>query len=859
MMDDLQGRLQEAVSDRYTIERKIGRGGMATVFLAVEHHPRRKVAIKVLTPDVATLVLRERFLREVNLVSTLRHPHIVPVFAAGEADGLLYFVMPYIQGESLRQRFVRRGTFPLSKAIAVTRDVASALNYAHGLGVIHRDIKPENILLSDGHALVADFGIARALGVAAGNSLTQAGLALGTPAYMSPEQSEGRRDLDGRTDIYGLACVLLEMLGGTPPGRQTPEQRLDSVRPTTRHMTGSLVTRGGIETVLNKALAVDPSDRYSTANAFREALDDPALVGSAAAPHKRAVGIAVLVGAAAVTVALLVSLLWPSQSGAATPERVVIAVFENQTGDPNLAHLGPMASDWITQGLAQTELLDVVVARGGLTSGPNDGESTAARIRALVQETNAQLVVSGAYYRQGDQLQFQTRLTDPEKDRLLMALNPVVAPVDSPLVAVELLRQRVMGALASLVDPRLTEWATAFSQPPSYDAYQQYVEGMTQFMRLNQPRAIQHFLRAAELDSTFASAMVFAAFAYGTMEQWAQADSLAQIVNRSRNDLTAFDRYELDWVLAMSHGDLDGALTAIRAAGEIAGSETFLLLGLTALWANRPMEALEAFQRVDPQRGFAREFFHYWDLLCSALHSLGRHEEELQEARRGRSLFPELRSSLQTELRALIALGEEEPLDSLWDLLETLPPQFGPFNAVGDIMRLGILEARWHGHDRTAETTLGRALNWYRTLDSDEAASEINRYGLARTLYVAGEYEEARTMFQHLVGEQPDSVGYRGYLGALAARTGDRDEALRISEAISSMTRPFLNGVTTFWRGRIAAALGDAETAVAYLRQSEFEGRQFTGEEKIMVDLQDLRDYQPFLDWLLPKDGRRSQ
>jgi serine/threonine-protein kinase len=261
------------VSDRYTIDREIGRGGMATVFLAMEHHLRRKVAIKVLTPDVATLVLRERFLREVNLVSTLTHPHIVPVFAAGEADGLLYFVMPYIAGESLRQRFVRRGAFPLPEAIAVTRDVASALNYAHGLGVIHRDIKPENILLTGGHALVVDFGIARALGAAAGNSLTQAGLAVGTPAYMSPEQSEGRSDLDGRTDIYGLACVLLEMLGGTPPGRQTPEQRLDSVRPTTRNVTGSLVTGGGVERVLSKALAVDPADRYLTAEAFVEALE----------------------------------------------------------------------------------------------------------------------------------------------------------------------------------------------------------------------------------------------------------------------------------------------------------------------------------------------------------------------------------------------------------------------------------------------------------------------------------------------------------------------------------------------------------------------------------------------------------
>ncbi len=858
-MEDLQGRLQTGLSDRYTVEREIGRGGMATVFLAEEHHPRRKVAIKVLMPDVVTRVLRERFLREVNLVSTLMHPHIVPVFAAGEADGLMYFVMPFIRGESLRQRFVRRGTLPLSEAIAVTRDVASALNYAHGLGVIHRDIKPENILLSGDQALVADFGIARALGVVAGESLTQAGVAVGTPAYMSPEQSEARRDLDGRTDIYSLGCVLLEMLGGTPPGRQTPDQRLDSVRPTILSVTGSLVTVGGVETVLDKALAVDPADRYLTATAFRDALEDSELVGSAAAPRKRAVGIGVLVAAAAVAVAVLFNFLWPSQSGAATPERVVVAVFENQTGDPNLAHLGPMSSDWITQGLSQTGLLEVVVARGGLTSGPNDEDNAEARIRALAEETNAQLVVSGAYYRQGEQVQFQTRLTDPKEDRLLMALNPVVAPVDSPLVAVELLRQRVMGALASLVDPRLTEWATAFSQPPSYDAYQQYVQGMTQFMRINQQAAIQHFLRAAELDTTFASAMVFAAFVYGTMEQWTQADSLAQIVNRSRDDLAAFDRHQLDWVLAMSRGDLDGALTAIRAACEIAGAETFLLLGITALWANRPMEALEALRRVDPHRGFAREHFLHWEHICSALHSLGRHEEELQEARRGRGLFPELRSNLQTELRALIALGEEESLDSLWDLLETLPPQMAPFSGVGDIMRLGSLEARWHGHEQIAEVTLRRALNWYRTLDPDEADSESQRYGWARTLYVAGEYEEARSMFQQLARERPDSIGYHGYLGALAARTGDRTGALRISEEISGMTRPFLNGVTTFWRGRIAAALGDAETAVAYLRESEIEGRRFTGSEEIMIDLQDLRDYQPFLDWLVPKDDPRRR
>ncbi len=193
----------------------------------------------------------------------MTHPHIVPVFAAGEADGLLYFVMPFIEGESLRQRMTRQQELPLREALAMTREVASALQYAHGLGVIHRDIKPENILIAEGHALVADFGIARALGMAGGDNLTQAGMAVGTSAYMSPEQAEGRRDVDGRTDVYSLALVLLEMLGRSPPKRQSPETRLQSVRQSLSGIDASHVTRGGIESVLRKGRRFDAGDEFN--------------------------------------------------------------------------------------------------------------------------------------------------------------------------------------------------------------------------------------------------------------------------------------------------------------------------------------------------------------------------------------------------------------------------------------------------------------------------------------------------------------------------------------------------------------------------------------------------------------------
>lgn len=207
-MDDVSERLERALPGRYQLLREVGRGGTARVFLAREGHPQRDVAIKVLEPDVAAAVGRERFLREVDFASSLSHPHILPVFSAGEADGLLYYVMPYVPDDTLRRRLTREQRLPVHDALQIAREVADALDYAHERGVIHRDIKPENILLQAGHAVVADFGIARAIIGNGSSTLTGVGLALGTPAYMSPEQAAGSELTDGRSDIYSLGCVL---------------------------------------------------------------------------------------------------------------------------------------------------------------------------------------------------------------------------------------------------------------------------------------------------------------------------------------------------------------------------------------------------------------------------------------------------------------------------------------------------------------------------------------------------------------------------------------------------------------------------------------------------------------------------
>jgi serine/threonine-protein kinase len=206
-----------AVRDRYDIEREIGRGGMATVYLARDRRHNRKVALKVLSAELGAVIGVERFLTEIQVTANLQHPNVLPLYDSGSGNGLLFYVMPFVDGESLRDRLNRERQLPIDDALRIAAAVAGALDYAHRHGIVHRDLKPENILLQDGHPLVADFGIALAVTNAGGNLITQTGLSLGTPQYMSPEQATGERMIDGRTDVYSLGCVLYEMLAGDPP------------------------------------------------------------------------------------------------------------------------------------------------------------------------------------------------------------------------------------------------------------------------------------------------------------------------------------------------------------------------------------------------------------------------------------------------------------------------------------------------------------------------------------------------------------------------------------------------------------------------------------------------------------------
>src|SRR5436853_1991419 len=248
---------------------------MATVYLARDLRHGRPVAIKVLRPEIAAALGPERFLREIELAARLTHPHILALHDSGQAGGSLYYVMPYIEGESLRDRLAREGPLPLEDALRITREAASALSYAHGHDVVHRDIKPENILLSGGEAVVADFGIARAITQAAGTRLTETGIPVGTPAYMSPEQASGGGPIDGRSDVYSLACVLYEMLAGEPPYTGPSAQVVIAKRftdpvPSVRRLRDTIPP--AVDAATTRALAKAPADRFATAAQFAEAL-----------------------------------------------------------------------------------------------------------------------------------------------------------------------------------------------------------------------------------------------------------------------------------------------------------------------------------------------------------------------------------------------------------------------------------------------------------------------------------------------------------------------------------------------------------------------------------------------------------
>jgi serine/threonine-protein kinase len=442
---ELLERLGTALSTRYRIQRELGQGGMARVFLAHDLKYNRDVAVKVLRPDLAEEVGATRFLTEIQIAARLHHPHILPLYDSDQADGLVYYVMPYIQGESLRQRLDRERQLPIADALQIAREIADALSYAHSCNVVHRDIKPANILLDSGHALVADFGVARAVG--SGESST--GHIVGTPGYMSPEQIDGSRFLDGRSDIYSLGCVLYEMLTGEPPFRGATltaviANRLSSPVPSAR-ATRDLVPEA-VDAAVRKAMANLPADRFSTVGQFAEALGTPATV-------------AIAVGAAQAMVQEL-----------QTAKSVAVLPFENMSTDPENEYFSDGITDDIIAQLSKVSALKVISRTSSMQY-----KKTSKKITTIAQELGVGAILEGSVRRAGQRVRIVVHLVEPGSEKHLWGDTFDRQLTDIFEVQSEV-AQQITGALSVALSPeekqRVEKKATQDA-----DAYNLYLLG----------------------------------------------------------------------------------------------------------------------------------------------------------------------------------------------------------------------------------------------------------------------------------------------------------------------------------------------------------------------------------------------
>ncbi len=400
-------RLGEALSGRYMLEQEIGSGGTAVVLLARDLKHERPVAIKVLRPELAASLGAERFLREIKIAAGLTHPHILSVHDSGEADGLLYYVMPYVEGESLRARLQRGGALPVDEALRIAREVADALSYAHSRGVVHRDIKPGNILLIGGHAVVADFGIATAAGPDS-DPLTDLGLVVGTPAYMSPEQAAGHAAVDGRSDLYSLGCVVYEMLTGQPPFTGASAQAVlnrhshDQPVPVRSHRPSVPVE---IDAVVQRLLAKLPADRYATASLFAAALPPDTGEPTPGQPVKRRVALRTwggVVGAAGLMAVVL--LARPHSSGALDESLYLVLPFQHRGQSPPALLDGDRCESLLHEALGRWRGVSMVDPLWVRDAGSRPGAIVTSLDAglAMARLRGAGAMVSGEVWQAGD-------------------------------------------------------------------------------------------------------------------------------------------------------------------------------------------------------------------------------------------------------------------------------------------------------------------------------------------------------------------------------------------------------------------------------------------------------------------------
>ncbi len=793
---DIQSLLTEPLADRYRLLREIGSGGMAVVFLADDLKHGRQVAVKVLRPELGVILGPERFLREIEIAARLQHPHIVPLYDSGAISGLLYYVMPFVEGESLRDRMTRTGPMPPEEAARIVSEVSLALEFAHQRGVVHRDIKPENVMLSAGTAMVTDFGIAHAVNTAGGPRMTQTGLALGTPTYMSPEQASAE-EVDGRSDVYSLGCVTFEMLTGQAPFRGPTAMAVlaqhsrDPVPPITGVRAD---VAGPVERVISKALAKTRADRYQTSAEFAVALDQ-AIRGQLKVEPERpalrrrfraAVGIAVLVAGA------VGAGLFSRRTPSAVSNVPMIAVLPFE-------HAGPEADQFFTDGLTD-EITSRLVAIAGLGTISRSSAAHFAgqglSVDQIGRELNVDFLLTGTI-----------RTTRTPDGTGLVVVSPELKRVGEPrtiwsrtfnarLAPGEIfeVQERIAEQVASNLGVTLLagERAALAERPTQIQAaYEAYLRGTTyrtqKFVSGPTLRAIEAFETAVRLDSTFALAharlaeaeVIYFNFHDHDPKRLARAEAAAERAIRLDPDLPE-SRLARGYVLYWGRLEYDEAMTEFERvrARQPNNSELLWISASVDRRRGRWLESVDLFLRalrLDPRSAtYAHE-------VGATYHGLRRYDEAERYFDRAIELAPDWAVPWFVKFRVQIARNGD-----------TAAAQRVMHEALGRVdttTMLWVMIPRGRRDLAFLEPSVVRAFERLtpRTNAMDSASlflAKAEHFRWRGRLDRAGSYyDSARVVAAARVSIQPDEPAFRAILGLAYAGLGRPTEALREANA----------------------------------------------------------------------------
>jgi eukaryotic-like serine/threonine-protein kinase len=677
-LSNLAERLQSGLRDRYTVERELGQGGMAVVFLARDLRHDRQVALKVLRPEISAEIGAERFLREIKIAAGLNHSHILPVYDSGQVDGLLFYVMPRMEGRSLRDRLDAEGQLPLDEALRITREVASALDYAHRHQVVHRDVKPENILLHEGAALVADFGIGKAL--SADGSITQTGMTVGTPAYMSPEQASGDQSVDGRSDLYSLGCVLYEMLAGEPPftgpnAQAILAKRFVSPIPSIR---ATRDVPAAVDSAVTRALSRTPVDRYPSAAEFAEALR---LISFEPVAEPRRT---------------------PPEAPKSPPTQKSIAVLPltNRSADPENEYFSDGMTEEIINVLGKVPGIQVASCTSSFAF-----KGKVVDVRQVGEKLGVGTVLEGGVRKVGNRIRITAQLTDVQSgytlwtetyDRQLEDVFAIQDEISRSIV--DALKLKLVGKEQPLVVPTTT----------NLEAYTRYLRGRFLCNKYTEPdlrRAIETFEQALAKDPGYARAHAGIADSWSRLaDDWvppteaypkAKAAALRALdLDPSLPEaLTSLGRVHCwyEWDFAVAERDLRRSVQLNPSS-----ADAHFVLGTTLPALGRLDEAIEAMRQAlvfDPlspiygrylgrlllyagdydaaiQQGHATLELHpgysqAFVNIGSAYLGKGEPQEAFSWYQRGQSLDSAVRSYDALLVRALAALGEREEAEAI--------------------------------------------------------------------------------------------------------------------------------------------------------------------------------------------------